>query len=69
MAYSTLKMERYIPPKRRLTYNGLHGVISQKTILVVFTVDVLFRFKQTLMKSIKKTRLALLFKCSVVVLS
>jgi hypothetical protein len=26
---STLKMEVYVPPKRRLTY-GLHGVISQR---------------------------------------
>jgi hypothetical protein len=24
---------RYIPPKHQLTYNGLHGVISQKIIL------------------------------------
>jgi hypothetical protein len=31
LAYSsTLKMEgRHVPPKRRLTFNGLHGVISQ----------------------------------------
>jgi hypothetical protein len=24
---------QYIPPKRRLTFNGIHSVISQKTIL------------------------------------
>jgi hypothetical protein len=24
---------RYIPPKRPLTFNGLHGVISQKIVL------------------------------------
>jgi hypothetical protein len=27
------KWKRYIPPKGRLTFNGLHGVISQKTVL------------------------------------
>jgi hypothetical protein len=26
-----------LPPKRRLTFNGLHGVISQKTVLFVST--------------------------------
>jgi hypothetical protein len=26
-------MRRYIPPKRRLTLNGPHGVISQKILL------------------------------------
>jgi hypothetical protein len=31
LAYSsTLKMEATVPPKRRLTFNGLHGVIFQK---------------------------------------
>jgi hypothetical protein len=30
LAYSsTLKMERHIPPKCRLTFNGLYGVIPQ----------------------------------------
>jgi hypothetical protein len=24
---------RYVPPKRRLTFNGLHGFISQKIVL------------------------------------
>jgi hypothetical protein len=28
---------RYVPPKRRLTLNGLHGVISQKIILFITT--------------------------------
>jgi hypothetical protein len=28
---------RYVPPKRRLTFNGLHGVISQKTELFTTT--------------------------------
>jgi hypothetical protein len=27
---STLKMEAYVPSKRQLTFNGRHGVISQK---------------------------------------
>jgi hypothetical protein len=26
---------RYVPPKRRLTFNGLHGVISQKMVLTI----------------------------------
>jgi hypothetical protein len=34
---STLKMEQYVPPKRRLTLNGLHGVISQKIVLFTTT--------------------------------
>jgi hypothetical protein len=34
---STLKMGRYVPPKRRLTLNGLHGVISQKIALFITT--------------------------------
>jgi hypothetical protein len=25
----------YVPPKHRLTFNGLHGVISQKIVLSV----------------------------------
>jgi hypothetical protein len=29
--------ERYVPPKRRLTCNGLHGVISQKIVLFITT--------------------------------
>jgi hypothetical protein len=28
---------RYFPPKRRLPFNGLHGVISQKTALFIIT--------------------------------
>jgi hypothetical protein len=28
---------RYVPPKRQLTFNGLHGVISQMIILFVTT--------------------------------
>jgi hypothetical protein len=28
---------RYIPHKRRLTLNGLHGIISQKFILFITT--------------------------------
>jgi hypothetical protein len=27
------RWRRYVPPKRRLTFNGLHGVISQKIVL------------------------------------
>jgi hypothetical protein len=30
---------RYVPPKRRLIFNGIHGVISQKK--VVFTCSVI----------------------------
>jgi hypothetical protein len=31
------RWRRYIPPKRRLTFNGLHGVISQKTVHFIIT--------------------------------
>jgi hypothetical protein len=31
------RWRRYIPPKRRLKLNGLHGVISQKMILFITT--------------------------------
>jgi hypothetical protein len=27
----------YVPPKRRLTFNGLHSVVSQKTVLFIIT--------------------------------
>jgi hypothetical protein len=29
--------KQYVPPKRRLKLNGLHGVISQKMILFITT--------------------------------
>jgi hypothetical protein len=42
-AYSlTLNMERYVPPKRRLTFNGLYGVISQKIEHFLIPSSVLF---------------------------
>jgi hypothetical protein len=31
------RWRRYVPPKRRLTFNRLHGVISQKTELFITT--------------------------------
>jgi hypothetical protein len=31
------RWERYVPPKRLLTFNGLHGVISQKIVLFITT--------------------------------
>jgi hypothetical protein len=34
--YSTLKMRRYVSPKRRLTFNGLHDVISRMGVLLTF---------------------------------
>jgi hypothetical protein len=34
---STLKMEAICSPKRRLTFNGQHGVISQKIVLFITT--------------------------------
>jgi hypothetical protein len=36
-AYSTLKMGRCVPPKRRLTFNGLHDIISQKILFFITT--------------------------------
>jgi hypothetical protein len=32
-----LRWRRYVPPKRRLTLNGLHGVIFQKMVLFITT--------------------------------
>jgi hypothetical protein len=32
------RWRRHVPPKRRLTLNGLHGVISQKMIFFITTV-------------------------------
>jgi hypothetical protein len=31
------RLRRYVPPKRRLTFNGLHDVISQKVVLFITT--------------------------------
>jgi hypothetical protein len=31
------RWRRYVPPKCRLTFSGLHGVISQKTVLFITT--------------------------------
>jgi hypothetical protein len=31
------RWRRYVPPKRRLTFNGLHGVISRKIVLFITT--------------------------------
>jgi hypothetical protein len=31
------RWRRYVPPKRRLTFNGLHGVITQKIIFFITT--------------------------------
>jgi hypothetical protein len=31
------RWRRYVPQKRRLTFNGLHGVIAQKTVLFITT--------------------------------
>jgi hypothetical protein len=44
----TWRWRRQIPPKRRLTCNGLHGIISQKIELlrkyiVEITVEIMFR--------------------------
>jgi hypothetical protein len=33
------RWRRYVPPKRRLTLNGLHGVISQKMVLFIFQIN------------------------------
>jgi hypothetical protein len=32
------RWRRYVPPKSRLTFNGLHGVISQKMVFFSFTL-------------------------------
>jgi hypothetical protein len=31
------RRRRYVPPRRRVTFNGLHGVISQKTEFFITT--------------------------------
>jgi hypothetical protein len=40
---STLKMEAYVPPKLRSTFNGLHCVISQKIVLRFFSYHTFIR--------------------------
>jgi hypothetical protein len=45
--YFTLKMEWYVPPKSRLTFSGLHDVISQKIELFIpmlWESQILFSF-------------------------
>jgi hypothetical protein len=32
------RWRRYVPPKRRLTFNGLHSIMSQKMVLFITTV-------------------------------
>jgi hypothetical protein len=56
LAYSsTLNMERPVPPKRRLTSNALHGVISQKIELfitiAVRTSNLVIRCSHTILTS------------------
>jgi hypothetical protein len=42
------RWSRHIPLKRRLTFNGLHGVISQKiTLYVMNTAQCLFNLERT----------------------
>jgi hypothetical protein len=36
----TWRWIRYVPPNLRLTFNGLHGVMSQKIVLFSFGIDV-----------------------------
>jgi hypothetical protein len=33
------RWRRYVPPKRRLTFNGLYGVISHKMVLFISTAE------------------------------
>jgi hypothetical protein len=35
--FRPLRWRRYVPPKRPLTLNGLHGVISQRMVLFITT--------------------------------
>jgi hypothetical protein len=41
-SFLILEMERYVPPKCRLTFNGLQGVISQKVELSSITMFCIF---------------------------
>jgi hypothetical protein len=43
LLFRSWKWRRHVPPKHRLTFNGLHGVISQKTalLIIIFTEFVL----------------------------
>jgi hypothetical protein len=38
--FSTVKIEATFSPKRRLTFNGLHGVICQEIQLFILQFDV-----------------------------
>jgi hypothetical protein len=42
------RWRRYVPPKHRLTLNGLHGVISQKTVLFNGKVNLSLNVDQSL---------------------
>jgi hypothetical protein len=37
LIYRPRRWRRYVPPKHRLTFNALQGVISQKTVLFITT--------------------------------
>jgi hypothetical protein len=43
---------RYVPPKRRLTLTGLHGVISQKMVLFTFEYPCDIKLKSFLRNSV-----------------
>jgi hypothetical protein len=38
-AYSTLKMEVNVSPKRQFTFNGLRGIITQKMKLIMLLFE------------------------------
>jgi hypothetical protein len=45
------RWSRYVPPKHRLTFTGLHGVISQKTelfIMLLFTDKIQCKYNNIL---------------------
>jgi nitrate reductase gamma subunit len=46
-SYRPWRWRRHVPPKRRLTFNGLRGVISQKVELA-WTYNILWTWKNRL---------------------
>jgi hypothetical protein len=33
---------RHVPPKRQLTFNGLHGVISKNIIIIIIIIIIIY---------------------------
>jgi hypothetical protein len=55
------RRRRYVPPKRRLKLDGLHGVISQKMILSIFSLCSSLKVRDQISHPYKTTGKVLIF--------